>query len=100
MKEKERQKILALFEKDNYICQACGRDIREGQPQRAHVLSQGKYARKKFGKEVIDSIWNWRSACSLKCNDKLALNWYTRPVEAEEFANEVRRKEDENKTRN
>ena len=98
MKIEEMEKILALFEKDDYICHACGRNIREGQPQRAHVLSQGKYARKKFGKEVIDSIWNWRSVCSLECNNKLALNWATRPIEAENHANEVRRLEDGSKS--
>jgi len=90
-KDAETKLLMEMYERDNYMCQYCGKYVVGKQPQRAHVLSQGKYSRRMFGDAVIDSIHNWKTACSLECNNKLALNHATRPVEAQDFADKVRR---------
>lgn len=88
-KSEEQRKLQEMYERDNYICQHCGCHVIGKQPQRAHVLGQGKLSRKMFGNKVIDSIHNWKTACSLECNNAMALNFMANPIEAEQFAKHV-----------
>jgi len=90
----EQQKLQYMYERDGWVCQNCGKRVIGLQPQRAHVLGQGKLARKLFGNRVIDSVHNWKTACCLFCNQKLGLNFTTRPKEAEAWAKKVLEMED------
>ena len=83
-----------MYERDNYICQNCGCHVIGKQPQRAHVIGQGKLARKMYGNKVIDSVHNWKTACGLACNKELDLNFIARPLEAEAWAKHVLEMED------
>ena len=83
------ENIRQIFERDGYICQSCGKTIVGKQPQRAHILSQGKGARKIYPNTVIDSGYNAKATCSLKCNDKLAVNIATRPVLCEKLVDAI-----------
>lgn len=84
-----------MYERDNYICQYCGKHVIGLQPQRAHVIGNTKLARKMFGDDVVDSVHNWKTACSLSCNAKLDIGIKANPVEAEAWAERVRRLENE-----
>lgn len=52
------------------ICEVCGKPLYEGQPQGAHIISNSKMNREKFGSFFIDSVANIKIVCSLDCNDK------------------------------
>jgi len=77
MTDKEKfeatEKREAIFERDNYTCQACGVSIRlYGSSQLAHIVSKSKANLKKYGKHIIHSEYNLKSACSISCNASLA----------------------------
>lgn len=93
-KQEEQIKLREMYERDNWCCQHCGKRVIGLQPQRAHIIGQGKLARKMFGDKVIDSIHNWKTACSLECNQKIDLNFKANPIEAEEFAKHILELED------
>ena len=83
--------IQEVFNRDDFTCQYCGEGALgyNKNIQRAHILSQGKYSRKHFGK-LIDSPLNMKTVCSLKCNNKLAVNYVTQPILAEKLAEAIK----------
>lgn len=70
-----------VFSRDGYICQCCGKYCNS--PQLAHGISQSKSNTAKWGKEIIHSKYNLRTACSLECNNNLAIGRSNEAAEAE-----------------
>lgn len=94
-KAQEQDKLIRLLEMQNYRCSECGKYLYAGQPQRAHILSQSPNSRKKWGSYIIDSIYNWKYTCSLKCNQSVDLNYKANPKKAIEHISYVMQKEKE-----
>lgn len=63
-----------IFQRDAWTCCVCGRPIRIGQPQLAHVIPQSKMYLKKYGDEIIHHSLNMKSTCGLECNGKVSIN--------------------------
>ena len=61
----------AIFARDGWLCQNCGKPIRLGQPQLAHRIPQSKAMLAKYGAAVIHHPDNLASACGLDCNNAL-----------------------------
>lgn len=78
MTEREKFDIaetkLEVFSRDIWTCRYCGHSIyKHGSPQMAHGISKSKANLKKYGPEIVHSIHNLYSACSLSCNAALAV---------------------------
>lgn len=71
----------AIFARDGWLCQWCGRPIREGVPQLGHRIPQRKMYLKRYGAEVIHHPLNMASACSLLCNGRLDIGGQPREIE-------------------
>ncbi len=69
-------KLLAIYERDKWVC-ICGNSVHQfGTPQIAHRLAQTKANLKKWGEEIIHHPINLVATCSLKCNAKASTsNW-------------------------
>ena len=87
----DRDMVQFIFRRDRFTCYVCGESIlgKDKQPQRAHLLSQGKNARRVFAKEIIDSPYNAKATCSLKCNNRIAINHATQPVLVEKLTDAI-----------
>lgn len=59
MKQSEIDNMDLMYNKLDRKCFVCGNQATE----RAHTLGQGKYDRKAFGNEIIDSPYNWLPTC-------------------------------------
>ena len=77
--------------REHVLCPVCGgplplnpRNYRNG--QFAHFLSRRKAHYRRYGKEIIDSIYNGVIVCSLRCNNAVELNYGSQPV----LSNQVR----------
>jgi hypothetical protein len=92
VKMTDREMVQFIFRRDDFRCFTCGDNILgyNKQPQRAHLLGQGKGSRRVFGDEIIDSPFNAKGVCSLKCNNKLAINHATQPIIAAQIAEAVK----------
>ena len=65
-------KLLAIYERDRWVC-ICGNSVYQfGTPQIAHRLAQTKANIKKWGKGVIHHSVNLRAVCSLRCNARVS----------------------------
>ena len=64
MKQAEIDAIQKMYNYHGHTCFICGNPI----TQRAHIISNSKVNRKRYGSEIIDSPLNWLCACSLECN--------------------------------
>lgn len=78
---------LALFAACGWLCQVCGRPLREGVPQLAHRIPKRKDRIAKYGPEVIHHRLNLVPVCGLKCNGKVDLS--NRPLEEAELVKEI-----------
>ena len=67
MNIKERDKLETMYLRYDYHCMICPKMA----DQRAHIIGNTKLNRKLYGNKIIDSIHNWRPACSLECNKKI-----------------------------
>ena len=98
-----------IFERDNWTCQNCGKNIEVDKMQIAHRIRQDASARgtttikmvrefwqknfnetitKKYAKEkIIDNSLNITTVCSLGCNG--VFNIYFRPLEVENLLNRI-----------
>ena len=63
-----------VFNRDHWTCQYCGKPLRSGVPQLAHLIPQRKGNLKKYGKAIIHHPLNFLSACSLDCNNRMQVN--------------------------
>jgi hypothetical protein len=63
------------------------------QPQRAHLISQGKGAKKVYARNIIDSPYNMKAVCCLYCNNKMAVNHISQPVLADKIAEAIRNRD-------
>ena len=79
-------KLLAIYERDEWTC-VCGNSVHiYGTPQIAHRLAQTKANIKKWGKGVIHHNVNLRAVCSLRCNASVATrDWRQVLKEIEEY---------------
>ena len=64
MTPKEEEKILELYNLYGWTCFICGSPV----TQRAHIIGNTKANISKYGKEIIDSVFNWLPACGLPHN--------------------------------
>ena len=64
MKDNEKEQIEEMYRDYGYKCFVCGKPVK----QRAHIISNSKMSRKKYGDIAVDSVYNWLPACSLECN--------------------------------
>lgn len=69
MKQNERDKITSMYEHYNYRCFVTGNRA----TQRAHIIGNTKRHINKFGKDIVDSIFNWLPCDSLKSNSLIDL---------------------------
>jgi 5-methylcytosine-specific restriction endonuclease McrA len=63
-----------VFERDHWTCKHCSKPIRSEQAQLAHLIPQRKNNLRKWGKAIIHHPDNFRSACSLECNNAMQVN--------------------------
>jgi len=77
---------LEIFERDEWICQNCGKPINLGIPQVAHRISKGNV--KFYGKAIIHHPLNLVSVC---CNEPCnsAFNIDKRPEEVRELIKRI-----------
>jgi len=72
-----QQKRSEIFERDGYMCRACGESIhRFGSMCCAHGIHKSATNLKKFGDEIVNSKYNLYSCCGgwhrgVSCNDSL-----------------------------
>ena len=64
MKQAEKDAIERMYLHHDYMCFVCHHKV----TQRAHIISNSKVNRKRYGSEIIDSPLNWLGACNLKHN--------------------------------
>ena len=77
-------------------CPVCGGKLNwnwnTGVPgQFAHVLSNTKRMKLKYGDDVIRSSFNVAQVCSLECNNAIQLKTESHPIEAIAWAEWVRK---------
>jgi hypothetical protein len=76
----ERQKLEANEKRDaifcrcGWVCEVCGRPLREGVPQLAHRISKSKMNISMYGQDVIHHEFNLAPVCSLLCNSSVLLD--------------------------
>ena len=89
----ERQKFdlheerLALYSRDQGICQFCGLPVGINEFQVAHRIAQTKTNYRKFGKTVIDSPLNKAITHPGRCND--GMNCGFNPAKCQEIVSLV-----------
>ena len=64
----DNEKRERAFSRDNYRCVVCGRHAPSYHIQLAHRISNTKLNRKLYGNDIIDSVHNVMTVCSLQCN--------------------------------
>ena len=72
---------LAIYNRDGGICQYCGKHVDINAFQVAHRIANVKWARKKYGGEVIDSALNKATTHAGVCNDLIQVT--NNPIERE-----------------
>lgn len=80
MTEAEKEQRRYALATSGGICEACGRPLRDGQPQGAHRIGNTKANRAKYGDLVIDHRLNIGYTCCLKCNGRLDISGNTGAV--------------------
>ena len=92
-----KQKLEAIEMKELLIvecgsrCQVCGELVNSQTAQLAHRIPKTKFYLKKYGDKVINSPLNLVVVCGLKCNAAVLCNPATRPIEAEELIEKIKR---------
>jgi 5-methylcytosine-specific restriction endonuclease McrA len=86
------EKREAIFARDGWCCQNCGRPIREGEPQLAHRIPQNVRNLRKYGPAILHHPDNLASACGLRCNSALDIGGH--PLEVAALALEIAEKID------
>ena len=69
----DQEKRADIFIKANYVCEACGNDVRSIQPQLGHRINQSKVNLKKYGEAILHHELNLAPTCSNRCNAKVSL---------------------------
>jgi hypothetical protein len=57
------------------ICQGCGEPLAFDEMELAHCICDSKWAKKKYGKHVVNSIHNLRPTHRGACNDKVLISF-------------------------
>ena len=78
---------LAVYERDNGKCQACGKQIGPA-GHCGHVIPQSQVQR--FGDEIIHHPLNMKWVCSLACNHAVEISYKGHPLAADAHAQIVR----------
>jgi len=84
-----------IFNRDHWTCKHCGKPLRAGVPQLAHLIPQRKNNLKKWGKKIIHHPDNFLSACSLECNNALQVN---APMEQEIIVERIKSRIEQGET--
>jgi hypothetical protein len=90
----DRQKLaiheerLAIYERDNGICQHCGRPVNINQFEVAHRICSSKLNIKRFGKAIIDHPLNKATAHPGGCNSGLNIGY--RPADCAELVGRIK----------
>ena len=86
--EKIEETRNAKYHEQGGRCFHCGKPVRYGYFQLAHVIPKRDWCYKHFGAEVIDHPSNMHGTCSLYCNGRVQINPDSQ--EAERFAESIR----------
>lgn len=79
-----------VFARDGWKCRHCNQSVHTyHSPQMAHGISQSKKNIAKYGAQIVHSVYNLYSACSLFCNDALSVGMSNEATEAERIRNLV-----------
>ena len=80
---------LRVFQRDDYICQNCGKYLLSGVPQMAHLIAKSKANLKKYGAEIIHHPFNLASVCCVEpCNS--AMNIGNNPEAVRELVERIK----------
>lgn len=79
---------LEIYNRDNGICQFCEKPVSINEFQVSHRIANAKWARKKYGAEVIDHPLNKACTHSGRCNDGVLVTY--NPCAAESLARSIR----------
>lgn len=93
MSERKRlekhEERLDIYYRDNGVCRFCGFHVSIHEFQVSHIIANTKWARKKYGDEVIDHSMNKACTHSGKCNDLIQIT--NNPVEREMLVDAIRK---------
>jgi len=64
---------LEVFDRDGWTCQCCGSPVNTSTAQLAHGIQNSKRTIEKYGKDIIHSKYNLKTACCLDCNARLGV---------------------------
>ena len=84
----QHESRLEIYYRDKGICRYCGFPVSINEFQVAHIIANAKWARKKYGGEVIDHPLNKACTHSGKCNDGVLITFC--PAEANKLADKIR----------
>jgi hypothetical protein len=90
----DRQKLalheerLAIYERDNGICQHCGRPVNINQFEVAHRIANTVLNKKRFGKAIVDHPLNKAIAHPGGCNSGLNIGY--RPADCAELVYRIK----------
>lgn len=70
MKDKEQQKLEAMYEHYDYKCFVTGKRA----TQRAHIIGDTKPNRLIYNMKIINHILNWLPAADLHCNSLIDIS--------------------------
>jgi transposase-like protein len=81
-----------LLQKQGYCCYSCGKVFTSySEVQLAHRLIRSKPNLNLYGYDIIDHVLNLRATHGGKCNDAVIMNRATKPIEAMELIEEIRK---------
>ena len=84
-----------LLHKQGMKCYSCGQIFTSySEVQLAHRLIRSKPNLKLYGYEIIDHVLNLRATHGGACNDKVIINRATKPLEAMELIEEIKKQID------
>jgi len=84
----QHEERLEIYYRDKGICRYCNLPVSINEFQVSHIIANAKWARKKYGSDVIDHPMNKACTHSGKCNDGILITFC--PSEAKELAEKIR----------
>ena len=81
---------LEIYYRDKGICRYCSNQVSIHEFQVAHIIANVKWARKKYGGDVIDDMMNKACTHAGRCNDLVQIT--NSPVERDALAERIKEK--------
>ena len=80
---------LYIYHRDGGVCRFCNEPVSIHEFQVSHIIANAKWARKKYGSEVIDHPMNKACTHAGRCNDGMLITFKTK--QADELADKIKR---------